>query len=249
MADAKTVPVQSEPEAGVTLRRVEVRSWPQNVDVRLIDPQSGVQLAHFPLDDAFQGPCFDPYFGYADRAADALARLETDQRSLREWYQLNEAETVRIEADETVRGLLAAVLDPFGLELEQIELCYLVEDWKWIARIATESQYELYELLCNWVDVAEHHYPAGSLLSANEPHLWVENSKPENACCFHYVAGVAKGEHSEDAAYARFLSMVDVPLADFTFGHLLRYLYYHLTEFYDRRPPQPRALAELVARG
>jgi len=229
----------------VAIRRVEVRTWPQRVDLFLIDPITNITLAHFPLDDEFAGPVFDPLAPYNERANDALYRLEKDQSSLR-WHYGLDCE-VKLGLDGEMRAVLAETLDKYGLELDLLELASLYVDPYWLEHLGAP---QLFRLLCDWIDVAERHYPVGSTLAIREPNHWTYRSRPDIARQFHALAGVEKPDTGSDPqAYAIFCAMVDAPLPQFSLGLLLRWLYYHLTEFSDRRPiPLPKALNALRAR-
>lgn len=226
----------------VVTRCLEVRTWPQRVDVFLIDPPTNITLAHFPLDSEFQGPVFDPLAPYEERAADALKRLEKDQSSLR-WHYGLDCE-VRLGLDGDMRAVLSETLGAYDLELSALRLDSLCADPYWLEHLGID---QLFCVLCDWIDVAERHYPVGSTLSVREPNHWASRSRPDTARHFHALAGVDKPEDaSDDNAYALFCAMVDAPLSQFSFGMLLRWLYYHLTEFSDRLPtPPPKALVTL----
>lgn len=223
--------------------RVEVRTWPQMLDVHVIDPPSGITIALFPFDFQSSGVVFDPLAIYEERANDALLRLERDQINLRDFYNLNDV--VHLIRDNHMRSALTEVLEEHDLELDQFELCYLRENPYWLVDKGPEP---LFEMMCDWIDVAERHYPSGASLSVKTPNHWASRSRPQNACNFHFLAGVNKTKRaSSEEAYRLFLQMIDVPLAGFTLGRHIRWIYYHLTEFPDRWNPEllPQALAIL----
>jgi hypothetical protein len=223
---------------------VEVRTWPQGVEVYLVDPEQGTVLAHYPLDPDFSTAAFDPLAPYAERAADALQRLERDQDSLRAHWQLDAGQQIALVPDERMRDVLRETLAGYGLELEQLELRYLLDDYDWLTHLGAE---DLYRLLTDWIDVAERHYPPGASVLSQNPEHWTKRSQPALASHFHHLVGLehSAGTPSADEAYERFLALVDVPLEQFTFAYLLRWVFYHLTEFADRDERLPKALARL----
>lgn len=220
----------------VAVREVDVRSWPERVDLLVVDAASGRALTHYPVCEG-EGAVWDPRTPYADRLADALKRSEGNQQYLREFYGLPEGTTVRLQPAHLTRDRIETLLSQHGLALGNVELDNLRGAVEQLKKLDLD---ELYELLCDWYDVVERSRHAGSA-QAN-PLSWVHRAAPDRACYFHFVAvGLETpdepGDEDSDLAYREFLRMVDVDLESFTLGHLLRWVYFHRSEFPARRLP------------
>lgn len=225
--------MQSE---AVAVREVDVRSWPERVDLLVVDAASGRALTHFPVCEG-EGDVWDPRLAYTDRLTDALTRSESNQDYLREFYNLPADTAVRLQAASSTRERIEGLLAQHGIAVGEIGLDNLRGAVEQLKKLELA---QLYELLCDWYDVVERSRHAGSA-QAN-PLSWVHRAAPERACYFHFIAvGLETpdepGDEDSDLAYREFLRMVDVELEAFTFGHLLRWVYFHRSEFPARRLP------------
>lgn len=242
-------PMTSDEKRKIVVRELDVRTWPERTDVVLIDLKSATALAHYPLEEMGVGACFDPRARFDERAADALGRLEHDQELLRFHWQLPDETLIRLGVDTSVRELIENLLDEYGLALADVELD---DPNRPLERLGRLDVGELYELLCDWHDVVERRYGAGE--SRADPDSWVQRAAPERACLYAWLCAGATERFPIDSpaaaeAYRLFLELVDADLAGFSFGHLLRWTYFHRTEFAGCRRREPAALQQLRLRG
>ena len=234
----------SEQPRSVAVRDVEVRTWPQRTDLLIIDPYEALAIAHYPLVNPAPGKVADLTCGYEERARRAIEQLEADQQYLRSHYQVPDAEDVKLRAMPDVRQLMSEVLAQHDVTLDDLEMPALRATLK---KLSEEPTSRLYELLCDWHDVVERHLPAGH--TARDPQSWVHRARPDDGYHFHYLATGATSRdqatpEDSDDAYVLFRDLVDVELEHFSFGHALRWLYFHLTEFSAYKPFGMRALAQ-----
>lgn len=233
---------------GIVYRDVEIRTWPERSDLLVIDVITTRVIAHYPLpadDDEFagSGPLFDPLSGYAERADAAIAAVESDQPFLQAIFGEGD-DPVCLRGSGDCRHRLAELLESIGLTLDDVGVGQLGELEAKLDAIEIDK---LYQLLCDWHDVVERHYPAGA--SVDDPESWVHRARPDSCFHFHYLA--CGGDRStvyspgdDDLAHELFRGLIDVELADFTFGLFLRWVYFHRTEFAERERFQLRALSE-----
>jgi hypothetical protein len=222
---------------------VEIRTWPQCTDVHVIDVQGVREIAHYPLDPDLAGPAFDPRAPFAERAQQIINFLEADQDFLEQTFQVSDP--VTLEIDPRPRELIAEVLTKHGLSFEQLDLgqtAALVEV------LDQRSDQELFALLVDWFDVVESHKHLG--YSAQHQAPWITRSEPGSGVLFHYLALEQESTDEADsgahkAAYALFTELIDANLADYNFGRLLRWIYYHRTEFPNFSRPEMTAWAEI----
>lgn len=227
------------------VREVEVRTWPERTDCLVIDVYGAELLTHFYLRDDRSSAAWNPLAGYEDRKADALCRTEMLQDDLRRYFELDDDHTVKLEATPTVRERYGKLLEEHGLSLDSVELCNLKET---VVALKKLPLLELYTLLCDWHDVVERHYPAGQ--SYRDPASWVHRAHPEVAVHHFYLATGEEqqfevGSEEEIEAYRQFVDLVDVDLAHLSFGHVIRWVYFHRSEFPERPLPALRAAREL----
>jgi hypothetical protein len=234
-------PVQLE------VRDVEVRSWPECTEIKVFADAWDEPVEHYPfLNEQPLPPRLDPLAPYRERAADALRTLEASyQDRLRTVFDLDEQATVRLHADEYNREVIADLLGRYGLTLDDVELTKIDN---LIGSFYDLRLDELFQLFVDWADIVEEREPEG----AASTDLWLENSNPDRAC--HYLmttAGLSShsqaSEEQRVAAYQALYAEVDVPLADFSLGALLRWVYYHRSEFPDCEPFELAAVEEIRA--
>jgi hypothetical protein len=221
------------PTAGLVFRDVEVRTWPQRTDLLVIDPEDTLVLAYFPFLDPGPGKVANLHCGYQERARRALTQLQAAQEYLCGHYRVREHLCLR--ANTNVRERLDKLLREHGLDLETVEWPQLPST---LERLRVREATQLYALLCDWHDLAELYMPAG--YSGFNPESWVHLAQPENCHYFHHLSG----DTDDEEAYALFRRETDVDLAHFDFGLVLRWAYFHATEFADREPFILRALSE-----
>jgi hypothetical protein len=226
-------------------RPVEVRSWPERTDVMVLDAQRPHAIAIFPLQDNRLAPAWDPFAPYEARAADAIQRSESDQDMLASYYELTDGETVCLIPSLDRREKLDVLLNRYGLGLNEVEMPHLME---LVRNFKSMPIDQLYAFLCDWHDVVEKDLPAGT--SALKSESWVKRAAPEKRCHFHYlVTGIddreAMTEQATESAYAEFLMLVDVEVEHFSLGSLIRWIYFHRTEFRGTGLPMLQAVKEL----
>lgn len=219
-------------EERTVTRTVDVRSWPERADVLVFDEERAETLMIFPLQDNRRAPAWDPFAPYDERVADVILRLEADQDILRTYYELSPDESVTFINSGLRRGRIEELLSRYGFSLESVEMPKLME-------VARKLRYELdvdtlYAFLCDWYDVVETGLPEGT--AALRPGSWVHRAAPEKRCLYHYlITGSEDRSQFDNAttseAYSEFKSLVDVPLENFSLGHLIRWIYFHRTEF------------------
>jgi hypothetical protein len=222
---------------------VEIRTWPERTDLLVIDVQGAVLLAHYELDQKRDDPLFNPLAPYQQRASAAVAALHSDQDYLRAYF--NTKTDVQLEVDPSSRERIAELLHEYQLTLETVSL---EQYHQLVEHLQSMSVDSLFDLLVDWHDVVERHYPPGA--SKLDPGSWAHRAAPDQQYSFHYLTcGIESraGANSEQsrAAYKFFRDLIDVGLADFTLGQLVRWVYYHRTEFKDQQRFELRALQEL----
>ena len=208
----------------VTFRDVEVRTWPERPDLLIVDGAGAAVLAQylqFEEDDPFarSGDLFDPSASFEDRARSAIRAIENDQPFLQSHFDTDESVCLRL--DRTGRGRLETLLGEYGLKLSDTDLRALGQTEQRLRQMPAE---DLYRLLCDWHDLVDRRYPAGS--SVADPGSWVHRARPDDCHHFHYLAG-------DDPAEAErlFEQLINVGLRDFSFGMLIRYVYFSQAEF------------------
>ena len=237
----------SAPKQSMTVRDVEVRTWPERSDVLVIDIQRAIVITHFPLVEPGPGKVADPTCDYTERARRAIRQMELDQEFLQEYFDIEEEHIIKLTVNDDSRQRIDDLLSEYGLSLDKVAMANVR---KTLTKLFEMDSDQLFKLLCDWYDVVERHYPAGSV--AREQDSWVHRATPEASCHFHYLAAgltdrAAADEDDTEDAYVVFQELVDVPLRNFTFGHALRWVYFHKTEFADRTPWELQALLEAGA--
>ncbi len=220
------------------LCNIEVRSWPERIDVLVIDYNRAVPLAHYPL--SLNRPLADPLLPYEEKVIKTIEAIESDQDYLR--AHLHTEENVELIPIYEPRQMMMNLLDSYQISSEDIQLENIDS---LLIKLTDLDINNLYTLLCNWHDVCELHLEAGSSLT--DPLSWVHRAAPDEAYHFHFLAvGIDNNKEQDEEAYALFLDLVDVSLNDLTLGLVLRWVYFHRSEFADRDMPYMDALGELV---
>lgn len=230
-------------EHSIVFREVEIRTWPERSDLLVIDLAHAVAIAHYPLQE-LPGPLFDPLAPYEERAAQAVESLEGDQDYLRAHFSVAPDHEVKLQPVRETRARIESLLADYGLRLDDTSL---TDSERLLAKLDELSLDDLYELLCDWHDVVERHYPAGS--SRMDERSWVHRAQPSSCYHWRYLACGLDPENEgnpdeQEEAYELFRSLIDVALENLTYGHLLRYAYFHRAEFPRRERFELRALAE-----
>lgn len=201
---------------------VDVRSWPERTDVLVVDPKQAVALAHFPLDPLCDGPLWDPSASYELRAQAALDILADDGEYLQASFHSG-GEAVDLSLDLSGRDRIEEILAPAGLSLDQIDFDKLEAVEEKLLQLDLET---LFSLVCDWHDVVERRYSKGSSLA--DKTSWAARSLPDDCYLYHYLVG---DNSSDQEAYDLLAELNDVDLSDFSFGYLLRWVYYSRAEF------------------
>lgn len=216
---------------GTTIREVDIRTWPERSDVVVIDVKSAIVLAQFPYLDPEPGKVADLSAEFQERAARAIEQVELHQDVLQGHYGVGEDIVVRLKPTLKVRAIVNSALESHGITLEETKVKNLEN---LMDKLETMPVTELFGLVCDWFDVVERRYPSGS--AAREEMEWVSRSEPSRSVQFHYLAhGLEdRKEATEDqtlAAQEFFRFLIDVQIEEFNLGHILRWVYYHRTEF------------------
>lgn len=218
-------------------RYVDIRTWPERTDVLVVDPASASALAHFPLDPLCDGALWDPCAPFASRAEAAIEVLDQDQDYLRASFHTGEE--VRLIIDLSSRKLMEELLLPFGLDLAKIEFKDLDTTEETLRAMPLG---DLFQLLCNWHDVIERRYSAGSSLASEDS--WAQRAQPDNCYLYCYLAS-GDAPASKDEGYELLCQLNDLTVDDFCFGSLLRWVYFSRAEFADLDYRAPKALGRL----
>lgn len=226
-------------------REIEIRTWPETVDVLVIDVASATLLAHYEMDpDRDDSPLFRATAAHDERAAEAIRVTQRDQDLLKKLFHAAGEDDIELVEARQPRESIGRLLLVHGLNLESLSL----QDLPRIgAELGARDPEEIYRMLVDWNDVVERHYPQGS--SYEDEGSWVHRATPENCINFHYqVAGVedlaASDKKTDEDAYELFLRLTDRPLSEYSFGFFLRWVYYHMVEFPGVEPPTPLAWRE-----
>lgn len=211
----------------------------------VLDIERPHAIAIFPLQDNRRAPAWDPFASYSARCADAIERTMSDQETLLSYYQLDEDQFVTLSPSLARRERLEMLLEVYGLTLEAVDVSHLMEVVRAFKAMPVER---LYGLLCDWHDMVERDYPVGT--SALKADSWVHRAAPDRRSHFHYlVTGVddreAMSEAATELAYQEFVQLVDVEVDHFSLGFLIRWIYFHRTEFRGKGLPVMTAVREL----
>jgi hypothetical protein len=216
---------------------IEIRAWPQQADLRVIDVLGARQIAHYPVDFGSEYPLANPQVPYPQRAERAREILQNDQQFLQMTFGVDQ--DVNLQIDPRPRQLINDLLVDYQLDLEALELA---NSKQLLAEIeARFDQEQLFSLLVDWYDLVEEHRYRG--YSQQRPAAWIQRSAPENCFLFHYLSQGFDGRadfspEQDQRAHNFFQQLIDVPAGDYSFGLFLRWLYYSRSEFPDL-PRQP----------
>lgn len=224
----------------LTVADIEVRTWPERCDVMVIDINAAVLLAHYPLrPQVIPGTVHDWKASYEERMRDVIEALETDQEYLQ--MHFDSTDEIKLRPTSVVRERQDTLLGKYGLSLKAISFDNLSSA---ITKLEELDINDLFHLFCDWQDIVDRHYPAGSLLA--DKSSWVHRASPSNPSHWKFlVTGSTEtdDENVEDDAYSLFVELVDVELESFSFTNVLRWVYFHRTEFPNRQMTPLKALA------
>jgi len=218
----------------VAIKEVAVRGWPERTTLQVIDIAAASELFCYDvlkLDSS--DPIFSPKFSAAEREQAALDHLALNQDILLRHYGYPQGALVRLELDGEPKLRLERVLRAHDLTLDGVEFsrCDAVLDY--LNKIPIDNLWDLY---CDWWDVAERHYPIGSA-RAQHPR-WFRHATPSVA---NYWAGLAGGD--SERALQMFREYVDQPLERINFMLVIQYAYFLRTEFSQKSRFPLRALS------
>jgi hypothetical protein len=231
--------------SSIAVREVEVRSWPERADLVVIDYRRALVVAQYSLSDPRPYVPWQATAPYEERARAAVELLEADQDFLRLAFDAPDGAIVKLTVNQAPRQRIADLLGEHGITMGDVDLVNIRRGLRKLAQLPVE---ELYGLLCDWYDVVERRYPAGS--ARQDPSSWVTRAHPDRAVHHHYLVCGAEDRDScsaeqSDAAYELFRGLIDVELPFFSFGHAIRWVYYLRTEFSDRDQFALRALSQV----
>lgn len=247
-------------DQNATVRQVIVRGWPAQAEMTIVDPALGITYASFSTgepepDGGVRGIAEDPRQPFAARTADALARTAADQEHLRFLLVSHGVEVAGpVVLDDSGAGLddAASVLAAHAIELEATEPTRIRDLVEQLAKLPGEA---LYALLCDWVEQVEQQ-GLGPDRETEGSYLWAAHPARANAyrtaVADHALATALLGDEQPQtdaaAAFARFRADCDPPLARYSFGATLRWIYFAHSEFADdRRAAQVPAALRLIA--
>jgi hypothetical protein len=184
---------------------------------------------------------------FAERAADAIARSQSDQPHLRELptdRRLLESDEalVRLVLEPTVQEQL---LEAHGLSVDVLNPTRLSQTVEMLKAMPIE---QLFSLMRDWAETVEPH-----LGDPRPSERWLRDASPDKHCVYRSRVGYdallswIKEESdleppSSDAAYRAFERDVDRPLESCHFGTLMRAIYFSRSEF----PTRPLVLPSVI---
>lgn len=218
-----------------SFRQVEVKTWPERSDVLVVDFERSWVIAHYAHDDV---KFLDADSNYQARVKQAILALEQDQEYLSAFYGIDDL--IRLKASGKNRSLIESVLNLHGMTLDMVAFDQMDEVAAFIKNMSVEQQYHL---MLDWHDMIERHVPRGTTLQ--DKSSWAHRASPASAFHFHYLAlGLETNQATEieqKEAHSLFKTLIDVPIENVTLGHLIRWVYFHSTEFQDQEPFTMRA--------
>lgn len=198
------------------------------------------ELTERPDDVPSSHPGFSLSMSWDDRALALQRQMENNQDYLRAFFGFDGPICLDLVREPITNA--ERVLGKRGIEIRDISLDVLRRENPKILRRMSER--ELFKLLVDWSCEIE---------GADRSDEWINLADPDRAeMCRSWVGGVDWREAVIDedrllrSAQTALKSMADPPLAEFTFGDYLRWMYYHRTELSPLQPYQMRALVDLA---
>jgi hypothetical protein len=219
--------------------KLELRTWPECLSCLVIDQQTAAVLAdyHWPESafekDNFIGPLFEVQATVQDKGNQALQKLYLDSDYLHTYY--NTEQEINLIIDYSHQQNIENLLKRFRLSLDDVNLSQTRECFQFLKEMPLEI---LFQLLTDWHDFVERRNP--NKPSIDDPESWIHRSYPDKSNLYHYLSG---SENIADA-YHLFEQLVDQQ-RDYSFGMLLRWVYFHRSEFKERKIKEMSAWREL----
>jgi hypothetical protein len=220
----------------VTLKKekeIQVISWPETVDLTIYPKDTRFPLADFDVfsclagEDNFQTnnplreKALDITLDYKERVKAAIDTLLGDQVFLEAFYQektpfKRSDFSVDLKSRLTIAKLFSAAGFPVKEDPSLKELSF--ENIQTIVLKLKEMPIEnLFSLLINYNKEVE------MVDNPEEDPAWIKRANPTKANNFKTIAG--------SNAYVFFRDLIDDSSGQFGIGHIIRYVYFHRTEF------------------
>jgi hypothetical protein len=218
---------------------LELRTWPECLDCLVIDQQTAAVIAdyHWPENSFekknFTGPLFEIKSSTQEKGDQVLEKLFLDPEYLHTYY--NTKQPIELTIDYSHQQRINKLLKKYRLNLDLIALSNTRSCFKLLQSMPLEI---LFKLLIEWHDLVERRSPKPS--SLDDPGSWVHRSYPNKSELYHYLSG----NSNQEAAYQLFQQLVDQP-REYSFGMLLRWVYFHRSEFKEKDIPAMKAWKEL----
>lgn len=214
-------------------KKVEAVSWPETIDLSIYPKDQSYPLADFDVLGSIEDTDYKDDTGktaldidlpFTERAEAAISLISRDQFFLEAFY--DEPSPVELILDNSRRLVIADIFSSHGVlveknpDLPELAYPFLADIVNKLYQLDIE---ELFLLLVSYSQKIETPAPDGP------PPAWIERSSPEIASNFQTIAG--------EEAYNLFSDLINVCSGQFGIGHVLRYVYFHRTEFASVESP------------
>lgn len=214
-------------------KEIEVISWPETIDLTIYPKEVRFPLADFDVfscltgEDNFQTEnrlrevALDITVDYKDRVKAAIDTLLEDQVFLEAFYQQEppfKRSDFRVDLKSriTIAKIFSAAGFPVKEDPSLKELSF--DNIKDIVQNLKEMPIDnLFSLLINYNQLVE------MADNGEDDPAWIKRSTPTKANNFKTIAGAN--------AYLFFQDLIDDASGQFGIGHIIRYVYFHRTEF------------------
>lgn len=218
-------------------KEIQVISWPETVDLTIYPKDTRFPLADFDVfsclvgEDDFQTEnplrekALDINLDYKERVKAAIDTLLEDQIFLEAFYQQEQPFKrsdfrVDLKSRITISKIFSAAGFPVQKDPSLKELSF--NNIELIIKKLTDLPIEnLFSLLVNYNKEVE------MVDNPEEDPAWVKRAAPAKSNNFKTIAG--------SNAYLFFRDLIDDSSGQFGIGHIIRYVYFHRTEFKSKK--------------